>query len=215
MEPDVQRIIDRILQDAREKAESILAEAQRSAEMLLEDRRQSALQRAEKDEHSILERAEIETDAVRGRAIADAKRNASWLVLSEKERLVSSVLNEVSRRLQALHKSEEYIPVLEKMIVDAGTVLGGGKLEVVLNEDDLSLPLRMNELAEVTAEKTGVRTQLKLSSERIDAHGVVVGTPDGRIVLDNTFQAIIKRREKQLRLRISKILFGRARKATS
>jgi len=183
--------------------------------MLLEDRRQSALQRAEKDEHSILERAEIETDAVRGRAIADAKRNASWLVLSEKERLVSSVLNEVSRRLQALHKSEEYIPVLEKMIVDAGTVLGGGKLEVVLNEDDLSLPLRMNELAEVTAEKTGVRTQLKLSSERIDAHGVVVGTPDGRIVLDNTFQAIIKRREKQLRLRISKILFGRARKATS
>jgi len=206
MESEAQRIIGRILQDAREEAESLVAKAQSSAEMLLEDQRQSAIQRAEKDKHPTLKRAESEAEVVRGKAIADAKIRAGWMVLSEKERLVTSVLDEVKSRLEYLHKSE-YTAFLEKMIVNAGAVLHGGELGVMLNENDSSLALKINVLAEAIAEKTGVKTQLVLSKERIDALGVIVKTADGRIVVDNTFEAILKRREKELRLKIAEILF--------
>ena len=208
MESSVRKIIDRILQDAREEAKSIVDEAQRSAEMLLENRRQSAREKAEKDLDSPSRRAESEAEIARGRVITETKRKASWLVLSEKERLVTSVLNEVRSRLGDLQKSEKYVPILEKMIIDAGTALGGGKLEVVLNEDDSSLPLKINTLSEATAEKTGVKTRLKLSKQKAETlGGAMVKTIDGRIVLDNTFEAILKRREKELRFKIAKILF--------
>ena len=208
MESAAQKIINRILQDAREEAKSIVDEAKKSSETLLENQRQSALQKAEKDISSLSERAKSEAEILRGKVIMDAKRKASWMVLSEKERLVTSVLNEVKSKLQELQESKRYMPVLEKMIVDAGTALGGGKLEVVLNKEDSSLPLKLGELAEAIAEKTGVKTEIKPSDQKIRAVGAVVRTIDGRIVVKNTFDAILKRREKELSFKIARILFG-------
>ena len=208
MESAVQRITNRILQDAREEAKSIVNEAQRSAEMLLENRRQSGRQKAEEDVYSLLKRAESEAEIVGGRVATETKKKASWLVLSEKERLVTSVLNEVKRRLGDLQESKRYIPILEKMMIDAGIALGGGKLEAMLNEDDSTLPLKIDTLAKAIAEETRVKTHLKLSTQKIEAlGGVVIKTLDDRIVVDNTFEAILKRREKELRLKIARILF--------
>ena len=208
MESATQRIIDQILRDAREEAKSIVKEAQRSAEALLGNQRQSARQRAEEDVYSLLKRAESEAETVRGRVIADTKRKAGWMVLSEKERLVTSVLDEVKTRLEALSQSEKYIPILEKLIVDAGTALGGGKLKALLNKRDSALALKLNILAKAIAKRTGTKTQLKLCKEKIETSGgAIVKTLDGRIVVDNTFEAILKRRERELRLKIARILF--------
>ena len=210
MESSNNKIIDRILNDAREEAETIVKEAKRSAEMLLEKQRQLASHSAEKEVYSLLKRAENEAAVIRGKVTTDIKRRAGWVVLSEKERLVTSVLNEVKNRLMNLQKSEEYLPVLEKLIVDAGTVLDGGTLEVVLNENDSSLPLKLNKLEKKIADGTGVKTQLKISKQQIKAVGVIVKTNDGKIFVDNTFEAILSRRERELRLKIARILFSRA-----
>lgn len=207
MESDIQRIVDRILQDADKKAESILKEAQKSAEALLENQRQLARQKAAEDERSLSKRAESEVGVIKGRVIADAQRRADWMILSEKERLISNVLSEVKKRLNELSKSEKYVHVLEKMVIDAGIVLGGGELQVALNRDDSSLPLKMNVLGKTITDKTGVKTQLKLSKEKIEAVGAIIKTADGRVVVDNTFEAILQRREKEIRFKIAKILF--------
>jgi len=210
MESSDNKIIDRILNDAREEAKAIIKEAKRSAEMLLEKQRKLALHSAEKEVYSLLKRAENEAAVIKGKVTTDIKRRAGWSVLSEKERLVTSVLNEVKNRLVNLQKSEEYLPVLEKLIVDAGTVLDGGTLEVVLNENDSSLPLKLNKLEKKIADGTGVKTQLKISKQQIKAVGVIVKTNDGKIFVDNTFEAILSRRERELRLKIARILFLRA-----
>lgn len=210
MESSDNKIIDRILNDAREEAKAIIKEAKRSAETLLEKQRQLASHSAEKEVYSLLKRAENEAAVIKGKVTTDIKRRAGWLVLSEKERLVTSVLNEVKNRLVNLQKSEEYLPLLEKLIVDAGTVLDGGTLEVMLNENDSSLPLKLNKLEKKIADGTGVKTQLKISKQQIKAVGVIVKTNDGKIFVDNTFEAILSRRERELRLKIARILFSRA-----
>lgn len=210
MESSDNKIIDRILNDAREEAKAIIKEAKRSAEMLLEKQRKLALHSAEKEVYSLLKRAENEAAVIKGKVTTDIKRKAGWLVLSEKERLVTSVLNEVKNRLVNLQKSEEYLPVLEKLIVDAGTVLDGGTLEVMLNENDSSLPLKLNKLEKKIADGTGVKTQLKISKQQIKAVGVIVKTNDGKIFVDNTFEAILSRREREHRLKTARILFSRA-----
>ena len=210
MESSDNKIIDRILNDAREEAKAIIKEAKRSAETLLEKQRQLALHSAEKEVYSLLKRAENEAAVIKGKVTTDIKRKAGWLVLSEKERLVTSVLNEVKNRLVNLQKSEKYLPLLEKLIVDAGTVLDGGTLEVMLNENDSSLPLKLNKLEKKIADGTGVKTQLKISKQQIKAVGVIVKTNDGKIFVDNTFEAILSRREREHRLKTARILFSRA-----
>jgi vacuolar-type H+-ATPase subunit E/Vma4 len=204
------KILDRILNDAREERKAIIKEAKKSAEMLVEKQRKLARHSAEKEVYSLLKRAENEAAVIKGKVTTDVKRQAGWLVLSEKERLVTSVLNEVENRLVNLQKSEEYLPVLEKLIVDAGIVLGGGTLEVVLNENDSSLPLKLNKLEKKIADETDVKTRLKISKQQIKAVGVIVKINDGRIFVDNTFKAILSRRERELRLKIARILFSRA-----
>jgi len=208
MESSGHEILDRILKDAREKAESIITDAQKSAETLIEKQRQASRQNAEKKAYSLLKRAENDADIIRGKVSTDIKRRAGWIVLSEKNRLITSVLNEVKNRLVRIQKSEEYVPVLKKLIVDAGAVLGGGMLEVVLNENDSTLPLKFDKLEKEVSDRSGAQTQLKFSEQKTKAVGVIVKTIDDRIFVDNTFEAILRRRERELRLKIARILFS-------
>jgi len=207
METSKNKLLDRILKDARDEAKTIVKEAKRSAEILLKNQRQSARLNSENTVYSLLKKAENEAEIIKGKVATDIKRRASWIVLAEKERLVTNVLNEAKNRLLNLQKSEKYLSILEILIVGAGTVLGGDKLEVVLNENDSNLPLKLNKLEKEIANETGVKTQLKLSKQKTEAVGVIVKTVDGRVFVDNTFKAILRRRERELRLKIARILF--------
>ncbi|MCZ2809359.1 MAG: V-type ATP synthase subunit E family protein [Candidatus Bathyarchaeota archaeon] len=130
------------------------------------------------------------------------------MVLSEKERLVTSVIEEVRNRLKVFSQSEAYLPFLQKIIVEAGIVLSGEKLEILLREQDESLPLELEMLTKKIIEKTGKETELTTSTENIKSlGGCVIKTHDGRIVIDNTFSDILKRRERELRFEIAKMLF--------
>jgi vacuolar-type H+-ATPase subunit E/Vma4 len=205
---EVQRMIDQILQNARENAKSILVEAHQSAEMMIEKQKELARQTSLDEVSPILKKGEDEAEAIIKTIIADAKKRASWMVLSEKERLVTSVLEEVMNRLKVFSQSENYLPFLQKLIVDTGIVLSGEKLEIVLCEQDETLPLELDVLTKKIIEKTGKETELTTSNEKIKSlGGCVIRTHDGRIVIDNTFTDILKRRERELRFEIAKILF--------
>lgn len=209
MKEETQRITDQILVDAREDARSIIVEARKSAEMMMEKQRELGCQKAQERVSSILSKAKNEADIARGMVFTDVKRKAGWMILSEKERLMASVLDEAKSQLAALAKTKKYVPELERIIVDAGTELGGGKLQVVLNKHDSALPSRLDAMSKLISERTGNKTELVLSKERIESSGgAVVKTADGKIVLDNTFEAMLTRRERNLRLEIAKILFA-------
>jgi vacuolar-type H+-ATPase subunit E/Vma4 len=205
---EVQRITDQILQNARGNAKSILFKAHKSAEMIIEKQKELAYQNSVDEVSIILKKGEDEAEATRKTIIADAKKRASWMVLSEKERLVTSVLEEVMNRLKNFSQSRNYLPFLQKSIVEAGIVLSVENLEILLCEQDESLPLDLGMLTKKIVEKTGKETELMISNVKMKSlGGCVIRTHDGRIVIDNTFSDILKRRERELRLEIAKRLF--------
>ena len=208
MESSENRIIDRILNDAREEAETIVKDAQKSAETIIEKQRKTARHNAEKEVYSLLKRAENEADIIRGKVSTDIKRRAGWIVLSEKDRLITSVLTEAKNKLVNMQNSKEYFLILEKLIVDSAAVLDGGILEVLLNKKDSALPLKLDKLEKEISDRIGVKTQLRFSDQHITAVGVIVKTVDDRIFVNNTFEVILSRRERELRLKIAQILFS-------
>jgi vacuolar-type H+-ATPase subunit E/Vma4 len=207
MESKIQKIAQQILDDAMGESKSIVDDAQKSVDTMVEKRKQLALQNARKEAQVRMKNAEREAEIIKGKVTMEMKREAHWKVLSEKENLTNTVFKKIMERLQKLQKSEDYVPILEKLIINAGSTLGGGKLEVSMNENMSSRRLNLNSLEEVLTEKTGVETKLAVSNDIIKSIGVKVKTVDGKITIDNTFEAIIKRREKELRSKIMKILF--------
>ncbi len=208
MESQTQRIVDKILRDAEETARIIVEEARKSAEMMLDQQKELARRKAGEEVSSILKHTEKELEVTGVVEATEANRKANWMILAEKEKLILTVLAEVQKRLSAFTQSNKYRKWLQELIVDAGTVLGGGNLSMLLNEKDAKLHLDSKKLAQAITKETGTNTQLQLSKERLEASGgAVVKTVDNRILVDNTFEAILKRRENQLRLKIAKILF--------
>jgi len=208
VESEAQKITDQILIDAREDAESLIIETRKSAEIMLERQVELGRQKAAERVSSIVGKARNESDITRGMVFSDVRRKAGWMVLSEKERLITNVLDEAKSRLTAHAKTQKHIPELERMILDAGIALGGGELQILLNDRDSALSLNLNAISKAISKKTGNMTELELSKERIKASGgVIVKSADGKVVLDNTFEAMLKRRERELRLKIARVLF--------
>lgn len=208
MESEVQRIIDQIFRGTRENAESILIDANNHASMEIEKQKELAYQKSKGEVFSILKSGEEEAESFRRTLIADAKRIMTWKLLSEKERLVTSVLDEVKTRLRVFSNSENYTPFLQKLIIDSGICLNGGALDVLLSEQDTNLLLNLDMLTKTIIEKTGKWTELTISNEKLESlGGCVIKRHDGKIVINNTFSVILKRRERDLRFKIAKILF--------
>lgn len=207
MENSGNKILDHILRDAREQAEGIIADANKSAERVIEKQRNLALQNAEKISEALLNRAANDADIIRGKVSTKIKKQADWIVLSEKNRLIASVLGEVKIKLMNMQKSEEYISYIKKLIVNAGIILDGGVLEVILSENDSKL-VQFDVLEKEISDRSGVHTHLKVSQQKNNAVGVIVKTEDDKIFVDNTIEAILGRREKELRLIIARFLFN-------
>jgi vacuolar-type H+-ATPase subunit E/Vma4 len=204
-------MIDRILRNAREKAESILSDAQRSAELSIEEHRAKARVDSQDEVAAIIKNGHEKANFTRRSVITDTRRKASWMILSEKARLVDAVLREVEKRLVTVSQSDQSLEILQKSIVRAGTALGGGHLELILSEHDSTLPLDPEVLSKAIREQLGQAVDVTISSERIQSTGgYVIKTSEGRIVIDNTFPAILRRRDRAFRYRIAQILFPKS-----
>jgi V/A-type H+-transporting ATPase subunit E len=208
VESPEQDIVNRILKDATQEAEQIVKSAKMSAESLLEKQRQSGRDDAQKQANTILRRAQNEADIIRGKTSSDIRRQASWSVLSEKNRLIQKVIDEAKNRLFDIEKTPQYVQFLEKLTVDAGSVLGGGELMVLLNQKDSKLQSSFSKLAKKITEATGVKTNLSRSEQDLATSGILIKKVESKIFVDNTIEAIFKRQEKQLKLKIAKILFA-------
>jgi len=140
--------------------------------------------------------------------MANGKIEANWVILSKKETWIDNVLNEAKNELKILTQSKKYLPILEKLITEAGIILGGKELEVSMNKQDSTLPVKLDNIAKEISEKTGFKTKLRLSKEKLKViGGAIVRTANGKVIMDNTFDDILVRREKDLRFEIAKILF--------
>src|SRR4030067_1178691 len=193
-------ITEMVLQEAKESAEDIIQEAKKSAEDTLENQRQLGAQRGNELAQSLLRKAQGEAEVDKLSSMANAKIRANWVILLEKEKMIANVLEVAKNKLRTLTESKEYIPILAKLIMEGGIILGEKELDVLLNEKDSTLSLKLEKITNEISEKTGFKTKIRLAEEKIKViGGAMVRTINGKLIMDNTFDDILRRREKELR----------------
>jgi len=201
-------LIEALLFEAHETAEKIIQDVKKTVQGTLEEQRKKGRERAREIVISIDKKAQTDSVIIKLRDTASAESKAKWLILEKKHALIENVLNQVKDELRTMIKTDKYIQVLEDLIVEGGIIVGAIDLEVILNERDSSLPLDLDKLVERISEKRGLKTKITKSEKKIDAiGGAIIQTTDGKIVMNNTFEGMLKNSESEIRFKIAQILF--------
>jgi V/A-type H+-transporting ATPase subunit E len=193
-----------ILGEAEEEVSKILTKAEEEAAAIVED----AKSEADRIVQSRVGQAEAEARDLRRRAIASTELDRRMSLMKCKEEIIESVFSDAIERLKNACKGLESTSILTKMIIRASTALEGGELDVIVPSESIS-KLDARKIEEEVTRAVNTNTVVSITSEgfpRDSIGGVIVRK--GSVWVDDTIEAIISRRRRDLRTEVARTLFG-------
>ena len=198
-----------ILRDAREMARAEVEQARQQAAADLERSKQEA----EAERARIIHEASRQADALRRRMASLAELKGKRRVLEAREKLITQVLEGAIEKSARPRDPEARRSVLLNLVVEAAREAGSGQLTVQVAPADLELltPGFLAEASELLS-RYGISPQLSVAPQPAAiAGGAIVVADGGRIVVDNSFEARLRRLESTLRSEIWRILSAERR----
>ena len=195
-----------ILERAQELAEEHVAQGELTRGKVIGDMR---------DKLKIMEQKELLAAKVQSDREYDRLVQASELrIQAELDRnrwgLVQAVMDKLQKRLQALREDRQgYREVFVALLKDGAHRIGESSLAASISNDDLS---RFHDhWDKLVKEACGSDVEIKLAPEACDCSGGVrLVSARGDIMLDNTFEGILERRQQALQRIIFERLFSTA-----
>jgi len=196
----VEKIVEKIITDAKAEAERILEEARREAERIREQAKQEALAA----QQTILREAEAEAQRRRRMHLSLAQLEARNRILAARRQALDGVFAEAAKRLAQL-KDQEYLNFLRRLLVQAAET---GEEEILLSPKDRAR-LNANFLESVNAElcKADKKGALRLAQENRELSGGFVLRGRGYEV-NVSFSVLIRQAKEKLESEVASILFG-------
>ncbi len=200
MSESLENLQNRILSDAKHKAEEAIKDAQAKAQQILEEARL----RAQKESEEIIAKANVEAEAIRRSVLSSKVRVNRLRILDEKNRIVQDIIHGVEDRLSSISKSEQFEETAQRFVTEAVKAVDSDHPVVRIGFRDVS-KRNLDGISRVFP-KGG---KLVIDEKPIDDLGGVVATdPEGRVVFNNTFKSRLERLDNQLLTLISSTVFG-------
>ena len=198
MSQAVAKLGEEIVKEAKAEAERRLAKAEEEAGKILE----AARAEAEKLVEEAKAKAQEEIALLERRRLSEARRTAALKILEEKNRLLSEAFKKAYDQLKNL-KTETYSQSITKLLEVSAPSLGSPEVQVRFNKRDLERRNRLLKNLKLSDVK------LTVVNEPVETvGGFILSSPDGKIKLDQTFEARLQHAERLLRKELSKILFA-------
>lgn len=194
-----EKLTERILSDARLKAEQHLKRAREEAESIMK----SSAEEAEKNRMRMLDNAKIEADEARKKMLAAAALDARKQKLKVKQEVIDLVFEKALERLCSLPE-DEYFNILAEMIA---SIIQNGTAEIVLSSaDKQKYANTFEEKINKLIKDKGSKAVVSLSSETRDIKGGFI-LKMGNIEVNSSFDALIKMKRDELEPEIVKVLY--------
>ena len=193
-----EKLKERILSEARKKADSDIEAASREAEAILNRARGEASEK----KAAILSKAEKEAAANEKRLVSVAELESRKAVLAAKQEIIAELFSKAVEKLNLLSDAE-YEKALVGMIIESAT----GNEEVLLSKRDLPrVSADFIGKANRALTSAGKRGSLTLSAEPGLINGGFV-LKSGDIEVNNSFESIIASQKDSLEALAVKMLF--------
>lgn len=196
-----EKIIEKILSDARAEAQRMLESARAQAAQI----REKAQREAQQQRESILAQAQQEAQSRRRAHLAAATAAARNAVLEAKRAVLERAFQQAAERIAAMPVSE-YKSWLVRLIVQAAET---GDEEVILSSADRqALGEAFIKEANAQLARHGKKGALKLSAETRDiGRGFVLKSTNSEINV--TVATLLRRAQEELEIEVAQMLFGK------
>jgi len=186
-------IVRRIGEDARAEKDRILEEGKAEAQRIRAGHQMEADARMEE----LRAQAGKERKSMSDMMISTARSGASREILEEKEKFIDEVMSSALTGLGALSDSD-YGSLVRKLYQNGRELTG---------ENCRAIPCTSRD--EKALKDAGISGVSPLeSAARPGTGGVIVESLDGKIRVDNSFEAIMERKRLSLKVQVSRILFA-------
>jgi len=200
MSESLEKLQNRILSDAKHKADETIREAQAKSQQILEEARQ----RAQREFEDIIAKANVEAESIRRSILSSKVRVNRLRILDEKNRIVEYIIHIVEDRLSSISKSEQFEETAQRFVTEAVKAVDTDQPVVRIGFRDVSKK-SLDGVSRVFPK----RGKLVIDEKPIDELGGVVATdPEGKVVFNNTFKSRLERLDNQLLTLISSTVFG-------
>jgi vacuolar-type H+-ATPase subunit E/Vma4 len=197
----------RIEEDAEKEIAGILERAEYTAK----GRTAQILQDTEEKKKAILEKGAEEAKTARRLVLSDLNLELKKVGLRIKGEIVEETLSLLRRKIEQFRSSSDYPAFLANLALEGIKALGQN--EIVITSGDLDGNLLTQDVLDDIRKrgKTLLREDIRISvsSETLkNSSGLRLSTKDGRLFYDNTLESRIERMSDDLRLIISRKIFG-------
>lgn len=200
MPEPLEKLQNRILSDARLRADETIKEAQTKAQLNLEE----AKQRAQKESDEIISKANVEAESIRRNILSSKVRMNRLRILDEKNRIVQDIIHTVEDQLSSIAKSDQFENTAQRFVAEAVKAVDSEEPIVRVGFKDATKK-DLDGISKVLP-KGG---KLVIDQKPIDDFGGVVATdPEGKVVFNNTFKSRLERLDNQLLTLISSTVFS-------
>lgn len=194
-----ERIVNKILEDARLQAQNNIEQAEKQAADIIN----SAKNEAEKKKNIIIENAKKEAEERKKRLIAVAELEARKIKLKAKQEIIASVFEQAIKTLNSL-PPERYMEIITDMVLNS---VKKGDEEIILSERDKSmLGDGFIGIINKKLKEKNINGNVKLSEETANINGGFI-LRSGNIEMNNSFEAIMRMRYNEIESEIVKMLF--------
>lgn len=194
----IDRIYDKIINDAKEQADKRLDEAKQKISVM----KKAVKEQLDEKKQEQIELAEKEAENIIKRAVANRNLEGKKQLLSVKQKVISKVFETAHVELMNMPE-DDLLKMYKNLIIGS---LEKGKNEIMLNEDDAkAIGQKLIDLLEKDIDSS---FRVSLSSHFIqDDKGVIVRNEN--IYSNSVFSSILKYKKQELETDIMKILFER------
>lgn len=183
-----EKIIDQIKKDTDKEVKLIKVEAEKQAKLILESAREEAKIKAEKISKNGITHSENLKKILVSKANQDLKKE----IMNAKEKIIEDCFTKAHHELSIL-KGDKYERIVKKLIKDGQEKLGRKCIILVTRDIDKKI-----------AENLGLNVVGKVES----SGGIILKSADEKIILDHTFDGILKREKEKIRIKVGKLLFS-------
>lgn len=192
----IERITEKILEQARLQAENRVEYAREKAE----NQKEALGKRLQRAMEAEIERAGAEGESQADRIVADVMLEGRKKKLTVKQNAVAKAFDKALDGIVGM-PADDYADFLCKMIIPA---LDEGGNELVFNEKDAE-GVGQNVLEKLSSQAAGMKVDI--SKERLNAKGGVI-VKNGDIQTNLTLESVIRMEKERLEPEVVQILFG-------
>lgn len=187
-------LLSGIIQDAEQRAEKIVKTAEMDAKKIIEDAEKKALVESEKERNSY----NIKREQIALKRESSEKNIERVYQLKKLNSSYEIVKKEVDKRIINLPKEKNFKKVLIAWIAEAALGLDLKQAVVSYSKEAEVTEEMLREAEKMVFDKTGSNVSLSLSNLMLTKIGVVVSSPDNKIMYSNQIDVRERRYNREI-----------------